>query len=169
MDAPADTRVIKDSGADSADSNEVAPDAIFPTEDTTTAKVCDLPAGTTPTATSAYMSAPSDAIDRNLGTLWNSGGYTGSFKLVFPKPISFDRVRIAAMSLPDSSESYSLSASSKIGEGTRALTGSTTWLEPFVVTPGTYSELTIDIAMSASWITLAEVSVFDSTGGCPSP
>lgn len=165
-DAAIDTRLdtaIADSFAPPGD----AP--IFPTEDTALPKICETPAGTLATASGSYMSAASDSVDHNLGTIWNSGGYTGWMKLTFPKPITFDRVRIAAMSLPDCKETYTISASSKIGGDTRALNGSTRWLDPIAVTPGTYSEITIDVAMAPSWITLAEVQVFDSTGGCKEP
>jgi hypothetical protein len=145
-------------------------DSIFPVDDTAPPKICDTPVGTTATASGAYMSSPGDSCDHNLGTIWNSGGYTGWMKLTFPKPIYFDRVRIAAMSLPDCNETYTISAAGgSIGSGTRALNGSARWLDPIDVTPGTYGEIQIDIAMADSWITLAEVQVFDSTGGCKAP
>lgn len=145
-------------------------DAIFAVEDTAPTappKICDTPAGTTVTASGAYMSAPEMTVDRNLGTAWNAGDYLGWLRVKFPAPIFVDRVRIAAHAAPDCNIVYTIHAASKIGEGTRAVTGSGTWLEPIAIAPGTYGELLIDVPRADSWIAINEVRVFDSTGACP--
>lgn len=144
-------------------------EAIFGLEDTAPPKICETPTGTTVTASGSYGSTPDMAADRNLGSVWNSGDYSGWVRLKFPKPIYFDRVRVAANALPACSEPYVLSAGAPIGNDTRPVSESVAWLEPFTVTAGTYEELMIQVGPALSWITLAEVQVFDSSGGCATP
>ena len=143
-------------------------DAIFPTEDTGSTGICATPTGTTVTASGSYMSTPEMVIDAQLSTVWNSGDYTGSLHLKFPKPIKFDRVRIAGNALPDSAETFTFrSGSTDLGSATRNVTGENKYLPDIEIPVGTYDELIITIGMSASWIALAEIVVLDSTAGCP--
>lgn len=151
-------------------------EAIFPVDDAELPpKLCDTPKGTTATASASYeTSTPEKAVDRELGSYWNSGSNTGWLKLKFPSPVVFDRVRIAAHALPVSNETYHVSgfkggSGGKIGSAVRPVPGATAWLAPIDVTPGAYDEIMIEIGMSDSWITAAEVRVFDSTGGCSVP
>lgn len=135
---------------------------------------CATPAGTIATATSSYMSAPDVIVDGSLSTIWNSGGYTGTVRLAFPAAISLDRIRVAANALPASDETYtitgfSMGAPTSLGSFVRSVGGSTEWSAPIEVPRGTYDELLIDIGTSASWITLAEVMVYDSKSGCALP
>ncbi len=142
-------------------------DAIFPVEDSALPKICDTPVGTTATASGSYMSTPELSVDRDVGTVWNSGDYLGWMRVKFPKPIFFDRVRVAANAVPACNITYTVHATGKLGEGTRAVTPAVAWLDPIEIAPGTYDEILIDVGRAESWITLAEVRVFDSTGGCP--
>ena len=171
-DAATDSRSV-DAAIDSYTLTDAPADAIFPVEDTAPAKTCVTPSGTTVTASGSYGSTPEMALDQNIGTLWNSGGYTGWLKLKFPAPVSFDRVRLAANALPACNEPYVLksgTSGAKIGDGSRFVPSDrVAWLDPFEVSPGTHDELLIEIGPADSWITLAEVQVFDSTGGCPAP
>lgn len=168
VDASIDTRA-----ADSAVDTYVPPtfdgpmEAIFPTDDTAPPKICDTPAGTTLTVSGSYMSTPEMALDKNLGTVWNAGDHTGWMELRFPAPIWFDRVRIAAHALPACNVTYRISATGPIGEGTRLVPTDTVWLDAIPVTAGSYASIRIDVPRADSWITLGEVRVLDSTGGCP--
>jgi hypothetical protein len=135
---------------------------------------CATPAGTVATATSSYMSTPDIIVDGSLSTIWNSGGYTGTVRLAFPSAISLDRIRVAANALPDTDETYTITgfsagAPTSLGSFVRHVTGSNDWVAPIEVSRGTYDEILIDIGTSASWITLAEVMVYDSSSGCVLP
>jgi hypothetical protein len=137
----------------------------------TFAGYCATPAGTVATATSAYMSSPDVIVDGSLSTVWNSGGYTGTVRLSFPSALSLDRIRVAANALPATDETYTITGFSKgaptsLGSFVRSIGGSTDWAAPIEVPRGAYDEVLIDIGTSASWITLAEVMVYDSTSGC---
>ena len=162
----------------SGDDSTIPPDATPPPVDTTppdtTPPTCGTPSGSTATASGAYMSAPGDAIDGNTGTIWNSGDYSGSIDIHFPRAIYFDRVRVAGNSLPDCSEPYTFSgftagAGGTIGSATLSVTGSVDWAPTVPVTPGTYDELRVDVGTSASWIAIAEIVVYDSAAGCGLP
>lgn len=152
---------------------DVAPEAIFPVEDAGEKGLCGTPAGTTITASGSYSSTPQMAIDGTLDTYWNSGDYTGWVRLKFPKAVRFDRVRLAANALPACDETYTLvgykgGAATPLGTATRSV-GSGGWLPTIEVAGGTWDELSIEVAKAASWITLGEVVVFDSTAGCGIP
>lgn len=172
-DASTDSRSpqpASDAGSFRSDgASDGAMEAIFGLEDTAPPKICETPTGTTVTASGSYGSSADMAADRNLGSVWNSGDYSGWVRLKFPKPIYFDRVRVAANALPACNEPYVLSAGAPIGNHTRPVSESVAWLEPFTVTAGTYEELMIQVGPALSWITLAEVQVFDSSGGCATP
>jgi len=168
-DAAVDTAPSRD-----ATEPDVLADVIFPIEDTGPKGICETPAGTTITGSGAYMSTPQMAIDGKLDTVWNSGGYTGSVRLKFPKAIRFDRVRLAANAVPACDETYTLTgylagAPTTLAAATRPVVSAVGWLPTIDLPGGTWDELSIDVAKAASWITLAEVVVFDSTAGCGLP
>ncbi|MBI2390903.1 MAG: hypothetical protein HYV09_15030 [Deltaproteobacteria bacterium] len=164
-----------DAGArDTGSPGDVAPEAIFPVEDAGEKGLCGTPAGTTITASGSYSSTPEMAIDGNLDTYWNSGGYTGSVRLKFAGAIRFDRVRLAATALPACDETYTLvgwvgGAPTTIATATRSVPSVGAWLPTIEVTAGTWDELSVEVAKAASWITLGEIVVFDSTAGCGLP
>lgn len=146
-------------------------ESIFAVEDTAPApppKLCDTPMGATATASGSYDSTPAMALDKSLGTVWNAGAGLGWLRIKLPSPVHFDRVQIAGHASPACNETYTIHAgSAKIGEGTRALTATNAWLDPIAIAPGTYDEILIDVALAESWIAIAEVRLFDSTGACP--
>lgn len=149
-------------------------DGIFPTEDvavdTGPVGPCETPAGTTATASGAYTSTPADAIDGKLDTLWNSGGYSGTLTLTFPKPVLFDRVRIAAMGVPACTETYTLTVGgTAVPAASRSVSTSVAWLEPISVPRATYDTLVVDVAVAASWIAVAEVRIEDTAAKCAPP
>jgi len=151
-----------------------AMDAIFPTEDSGPTGICATPSGTTVTANGAYMSAAESVVDAQLSTVWNSGDYAGWLRLKFPSPTRFDRVRIAANALPACDEVYTIKgvsggATTTLATATRSVTSETKWLPAIELSAGTYDELLIEIGMSASWIAIGEIVVFESTAGCPAP
>jgi hypothetical protein len=190
VDAHVDTGTVADASKDLGP-DDVNSDGIFPHDDTnpddtapppdttppptdTTPPTCATPSGSTATASGAYMSAPGDAIDGNLGTVWNSGDYSGSIDIHFPHAIYFDRVRVANNSLPDCAEPYTFSGylggtGGSIGSATLSVTGTVAWAPTVSVTPGSYDELRVDVGTSSSWIAIAEIVVYDSAGGCGLP
>lgn len=169
-DAPRDTA---DTGRPDVATDGTS-DVIFPTEDvavdTGPVGPCGTPAGTTAAASGSYTSAPADAIDGKLDTLWNSGGYSGTLTLTFPKPVLFDRVRIAAMGVPACTETYTLTVGgTAVPAESRGVSTSVAWLEPISVPRGTYTELVVDVAVAASWIAVAEVRIEDTAAKCAPP
>jgi hypothetical protein len=143
-----------------------------------------VPAGTV--ATAASGSSPANAIDGNLSTSWNSGGYTGSISLQFPTPQAITGIRIAAQAGPGTNETYAVmtladadSGATMIGSATEMVnTGTTTemvdaggtlgtiTIEPAIpVTPGAYAGITINVNGMASWVEIVQVSLL--TVGCP--
>jgi hypothetical protein len=173
VDSSIDVSSDADAALDETSDEEIG--TLFDAEAVDTFKGwCATPAGTVATATSSYMSTPDIVVDGSLSTVWNSGGYTGTVRLAFPSAISLDRIRVAANALPDTDETYTITgfsagAPTSLGSFVRHVTGSNDWVAPIEVPRGTYDDLLIDIGTSASWITLAEVMVYDSTSGCALP
>jgi hypothetical protein len=130
-----------------------------------------IPAGTVPSASASYApSLPIHAIDGDLSTGWNSGSSSGWLRLEFPAPTYLTGVRILAMATPSTNETYTINAdllTSPIGSATRLVYSGTagTILDPIVVTPGTYSSLTITINGGSSWVEIGEISLITPT--CP--
>ena len=146
-------------------------DAIFPVDDGAVG-LCATPTGTSVTASGSYMSTPDSVVDGKLDTGWNSGGYSGSLRLKFPKAVRFDRIHIAAGALPACAEPYGFKgylAGVETLNATQsmAVPEGSGWLPIVEVTAGDYDELLIDVGTSASWIFIAEIVVFDSTAKCP--
>jgi hypothetical protein len=173
IDAGRDTAVA-DTGARDTAVSDAPSDSIFPVEDVGPTGICATPTGTTVTASAAHMSTPDMVVDGTLSTVWNSGGYSGWVRLTFPKPTLLDRLRIAANALPDCDHVYTIKGTSggsetTIGTATRSVTGENKFLPPIEVARGTYDELLVEIAPTASWIALGEIVVYDSTAGCPVP
>ena len=54
------------------------------------------------------LDARRTAIDGNLGTVWNAGGFTGSITITFTSPQTIDGVKIYANALPTTTETYTI-------------------------------------------------------------
>lgn len=161
---------VVDGDTKSADGSAEA-DAIFPVDDGAVG-LCATPAGTTVTASGSWMSTPDSVVDGSTSTGWNSGGYDGWLDLKLPKAVHFDRIHIAAGGLPACTEPYTFKASlggvEKMNEAHALdVPEGTAWLPPIAVAAGDYDELRIEVGTSASWISIAEIVVYDSTAKCP--
>src|SRR5947209_4696846 len=67
-----------------------------------------MPAGASASASGSYNSTPAMLIDGDLGTVWNSGGFSGSFTIMFASPVTFDGVKLYVNALPTTSETYTI-------------------------------------------------------------
>lgn len=174
IDAGRDSSAIVDTAPRDTAFSEGGSDAIFPVEDVGPTGICATPSGTTATASGSYMSTPDVLVDGNISSVWNSGDYSGWIRLKLPKPTLFDRVRIAANALPACDHVYTVKGSTggtetAIGSATRAVTTEHQWLPAIEVTRGTYDEVLVEVAPTASWIALGEIVLFDSLAGCSAP
>jgi hypothetical protein len=131
-----------------------------------------IPSGTIATATTSYSTyTPDQAIDGNMSTVWDSGGYTGSLTLTFPSPVALDGVHVAADASPATTETYSIygyvgTVATLIGTFTPSVSTSPPWqLPPMSVTPGTYDAIRLDVNGMTSWVEIHEISI--ETTGCP--
>ncbi|MEK3792104.1 hypothetical protein MKX42_10315 [Paenibacillus sp. FSL R7-0204] len=128
------------------------------------------PNGTVVSANKSYSGmVPSNVIDSNFETFWNSGGYNGFIELKFPEEIYLDFVQLAASASPKTNVSYKLyglqsgiwvEISGKINREVENHANKLyTILDPFVVTPGNYSGIRIECAESNTWIAISEITV----------
>ncbi|MEK5447473.1 hypothetical protein [Paenibacillus sp. FSL R7-0331] len=128
------------------------------------------PDGTIVSADKSYSGmAPSNVIDLNFETFWNSGGYNGSLEMKFPEEIYLDFVQLAASASPKTNVSYKLygfqsgswvEISGKINrEVENHANKFYTILDPFAVTPGKYSGIRIECAESSTWIAISEITI----------
>jgi hypothetical protein len=130
-----------------------------------------IPMGTTASATSTYSTdTPDHAIDGDLGTGWNAGGFSGSLTITFPSAQSMNGVRLAAAASPGSSETYNVygiqsSTPTLIGAATLNVPQGVSVLAPISVQVGSYDAIRIDVTAQSSWAAIIEVSVL--TPNCP--
>jgi hypothetical protein len=132
-----------------------------------------VPVGTVATASGYYSTAtPNLAIDGNIATGWNAGGYTGWIELTFPAPVTLDGIQLAVAPSPTATETFTVtgvegSTSLSIGSWTETIEGN---IGPVIVPPmlfavGTYNAIRIDINGGASWVAANEISIL--TPSCP--
>lgn len=129
-----------------------------------------IPANSTATGGSYQSNTPDKAIDGDLGTYWNAGGYAGSITITFPSPQTFSGIRIASVASPGSSESYTITGYQNntpqmIGAATVQVPAGVSIVAPISVTPGAYDQIRIDVTAGSSWAAMAEVSLL--TQYCP--
>jgi hypothetical protein len=130
-----------------------------------------IPSGTVATASGTYMGqTPSLTIDENLQTYWNGGGDLESLTLTFPTAQTISGVAIAAFGSPASSETYTVTGHSggvlmTLGMATLSVPTTTTILPAIGVTPGTYTDLTLHVTSTSSWVAISEVTLV--TPHCP--
>jgi hypothetical protein len=130
-----------------------------------------IPMGTTATASSSWQtSTPDKAIDGDLGTGWNAGGYSGSLTITFPQAQVMNGVRLATAASPASSETWTIygiqnSTPTMIGSATMTAPNGIAVLSPINVMVGSYDAIRIDVAAQSSWASIVEVSVL--TPNCP--
>jgi hypothetical protein len=126
-----------------------------------------VPTGTVATASGDYSTAtPNLAIDGNIATGWNAGGYTGWIELTFPTPLAVDGLRLAVAPSPTATETFTVTgfkgtASLSIGSWTETIEGN---IGPVIVPPmlfavGSYDAIRIDINGGASWVAANEISI----------
>ena len=129
-----------------------------------------MPAGSTATASGSYNSAPTDAIDGNLGTVWNSGGFTGSITIKFTSPITFDGVKLYVNALPTTSETYTIFGiqdvqTTQIAQSTQTATQGGNALTTIAVPNAAYDGIRLDVQGNASWVAINEIGL--ATTYCP--
>jgi len=131
-----------------------------------------VPAGTIATAsnTLAVGYGPGKAIDGDITTAWNAGGYTGWIKLVFPAPVMIAAIRIHDEALPETDETYTVTtdtSATPIGTATLPVMLSPGSVLPDIqVTPGFYSSITVTIDGGDSWVGADEIWLL-SAPACP--
>jgi hypothetical protein len=131
-----------------------------------------VPMGTMASGVSCCSWPPSNAIDDNTVTWWDSGGYSGSLTLTFPSPQTIKSVHLVAESWPASTEQYTIyglvgNTPTMIGSSSQSINADATptVLMPIAVTPGSYDGLRFDVSSDKSWIGINEVTL--GTASCP--
>jgi hypothetical protein len=130
-----------------------------------------IPSGSTATASGTYMSqTPSLTIDGNIATYWNGGGTLESLTITFPTAQTISGVAIAATASPASSETYTITGHQggvlqNLGMATLSVPATTTILPAIGVTPGAYTDITLHVTSTTSWVAIAEVTLV--TPSCP--
>jgi hypothetical protein len=129
-----------------------------------------IPANSTATGGSYQSSTPDKAIDGDLGTYWNAGGYMGGITITFPSAQTFSGIRIASVASPGSGETYTITGyqnntSQTIGTASVQVPAGVSIVAPISVTPGAYDQIRIDVSAGSSWAAIAEVSLL--TQYCP--
>jgi len=130
-----------------------------------------VPMGTTASATTSWQtSTPDKAIDGDLGTGWNAGGYSGSLTIAFPKSQVMNGVRLATAASPASQETWTIfgyqnNTPQMIGQGTMTAPQGVAVLAPINVQVGSYDQIRIDVTAQSSWASIVEVSIL--TPNCP--
>jgi hypothetical protein len=119
-----------------------------------------VPVGTVATASTSLAadSGPDKAIDGDTTTRWNAGTFTGWITLTFPAPVAISGVRLHVHASPETTESYVVTSSSSttaIGSQTADVTPQPGVVLPdILVTPGTYSSITITVDGGTSWVAI---------------
>jgi hypothetical protein len=129
-----------------------------------------MPAGSTATASGSYNSTPADAIDGNLGTVWNSGGFTGSITIMFASPVTFDGVKLYMNALPTTDETLTIfgiqdQQTTQLAMSTQNVTQNGTALTTISVPNAAYDGIRIDFQGNASWVAVNEIGL--ATTYCP--
>ena len=160
------TKLPTDSSADVADTYVFdagcAPDAAL--------AGIGMPAGSNASASGSYNSTPTDAIDGNLGTVWNSGGFTGSITIMFASPQTFDGVKLYVNALPTTSETYTVfgiqdQQTTELAQSTQTATQAGNLLTTIAVPNAAYDGIRVDVQGNASWVAVNEIGL--STTYCP--
>ena len=128
-----------------------------------------VPAGSSATASNSYDSAPADAIDGNLGTVWNAGGFTGSITITFPTPQTIDGVKIFANALPTTTETYTIfgiqdQQTTQLAQSTQNVDQGSQ-LATIAIANAAYDGIRIDVQGNASWVAINEIAL--ATTYCP--
>lgn len=129
-----------------------------------------IPPNSTATGNSYQTSTPDKAIDGDLDTTWNAGGYGGSIVIKLGSVQLISGVHIASIASPGSNETYTItgyqnSNPTVIGSATVQVPAGLSLLAPISVTMGSYDQIQIDVASDSSWAAIAEVSLL--TQYCP--
>ena len=129
-----------------------------------------VPAGSSATASGSYNSTPADAIDGNLGTVWNSGGFTGSITITFASPVTLDGVKLYVDALPTTSETYTVfgiqdQQTTELAQSTQTASQNGNALQTIAVPNAAYDGIRIDVQGNASWVAINEIAF--ATTYCP--
>lgn len=128
-----------------------------------------IPAGSSATASGSYNSTPTDAIDGTLGTVWNSGGFTGTITIMFTSPQTIDGVKIYANALPTTTETYTIygiqdQQTTQIAQSTQNVDQGSQ-LATISIPSAAYDGIRLDVQGNASWVAINEIAF--STTYCP--
>jgi RHS repeat-associated protein len=124
------------------------------------------------TASNSYPGAPpAQAIDGNLGTMWNSGGFAPQWiQLDLGQPATISQIRLNVAQLPDGQTTHEIYGGTDPQALTliRTLSGFTQsgqWLEPtFAPAINNIRYLKILTTASPSWVAWNEIEVYGSFG-----
>lgn len=125
---------------------------------------------TAPTGMQGYQvpkgtTGPTEMIDGNLSTNWNSGGYTGIAQINFPTSQSISAIQLAVGASPTTNEDYTIMGLQngtwkQIGSSTQLVTeGKVNILSPISVTPGHYDAIKISVNGRGSWVCIVELTL----------
>jgi hypothetical protein len=129
-----------------------------------------VPAGSTASASGSYNSTPADAIDGNLGTVWNSGGFTGTITVSFPTPQTLDGVKLYMNALPTTDETLTVYGiqdvqTTQLVQSTQNVSSNGTTLTTISIPNAAYDGIRIDFQGNASWVAVNEIAF--ATTYCP--
>ncbi len=179
-DATTDRTILPDATSDQGASDASSPDtADINVPDTFDAGCSQLDAGmggigippnSTATGGSYQANTPDKAIDGDLNTYWNAGGYSGGITIKLASVQVISGIRIASIASPGSSETYTITGYQNnnpmmIGNATLQAQAGLQILAPISVTTGSYDQIQIDVTSGSSWAAIAEVSLL--TQYCP--
>lgn len=159
LDASADVAVVDDYVFDAGCAQDAALAGI------------GIPAGSSVSASGSYNSQPADAIDGNLGTVWNAGGFTGSITIMFLSPVTIDGVKLYVDALPTTSETYTVfgiqdQQTTQVAQSTQTATqGGGNALQTIAIPNAAYDGIRIDVQGNASWVAINEIAL--ATTYCP--
>jgi YD repeat-containing protein len=129
----------------------------------------------TATASSSTADAPpAFAVDGNLGTAWNSGGFPpASLDLDLGGTYAVSEVRLFVNQLPDGPTTHEIWGGPSTGSLAllQTLSGPTrawTWLEPTFTPPINVRVLRVKTTASPSWVSWFEVEVYGAPVSCTS-
>ncbi len=116
--------------------------------------------GTVATASTSLAAdaTPDKAIDGDTTTRWNAGTSTGWITLTFPTPVAISGVRLHVHGVPETAETYTVtgpSSTTAIGFQMADVPPQPGVVLPdILVTPGSYSSITITVDGGAAWVAI---------------
>ena len=124
---------------------------------------CEIPSGSTATASSSYDSqTPNLAIDGNLTTSWSAGAISGTLAVTFPHGVPMAGLYLDTEAGPASSETYTVSVLDNaqwVALRTSTVSIGTNPQQVLIPLPaGTYDGVRVQVSDPSSWILIYEIT-----------